>query len=269
MHKSTVRVVLVQPSGVATSYAQVSSLSSEQPCRAPTSYAQVVPNSCNNEQPCCPPPKVPPATYSSYTQANLPKHLYDSVEERNSLYYDSLVQPQMQINHHNSYMEVKAPGNEADASLASRGVLKYNTHSNAQPIGDLSVTPNIYDDIIRPGVPTPFPPDLNRSGQPLTTASMDPTAIRAVTYTPHKPCEVAPRHDSNYWVPDMNSRMFERRIIDGAQEQPYANFNRMQTFVNLLGTNMPNKKDMYTRPLNGKTYCETVKTEGQPAFSVF
>jgi len=267
MHKSTVRVVPDRPYGAASSYAQAGP--SEQAGRAPTSYAHVVSNSCSAEQPCCPPPTVPPATFSSYTQANFPKRLYDSVEERNRLFYDNLIQPQLQINHHNSYMEVKAPGNEADASLASRGVAKQTSPSAGQLIGDLSVTPNLYDDIIRPGVPTPFAPDLNRSGQPLTTAAMDPTAIKGVTWTPHQPCEVAPRHDSWYWVPDINSRMYERRIIDGAQEQPYANFNRMQSFVNLLGINMPGKKDMYTRPLNGKTYCETVKTEGQPAFSVF
>jgi hypothetical protein len=58
-------------------------------------------------------------------------------------------------------------------------------------------------------------------------------------------------------------------LINGAEEQPYANWNRNQTLVNLLGMDMPNKSDLYTRPLAGPTYCEGVKAQGQPAASVF
>jgi hypothetical protein len=189
------------------------------------------------------------------------------VEERNSLYFDYLAQPTLQQNHHNSYFDVQAPGPEADAGLAPQTIAQVPAHG--QLIGDLSVTPNLYDDIVRPGVPTPYPPNLNRARDPLTVSTMDPTAIKAMTWTPHQPCEVAPIHDSKYWTADTNSRMYERMVILGADEQPYSNFDRMQTFVNLIGKHLPNKSDKYTRPLNGKTYCEQVKTEGQPAYSVF
>lgn len=218
----------------------------------------------------CAKPSVKPATYSSYTRENVRKKLYDSLEERNRLYYDHLALPTLQVNHNNSYFENIAPGPEHDISVAPRdSYFGMRPKSGAHLIGDLSVTPNLYDDIVRPGVPTLWEPTLTRTGQPFTTTAMDPTAIKKTEWRPHTPCEVAPRHSSDYWVAGLDSKYFERSMIMGAEEQPYANFNRMQTWVNLLGTNMPNKKDMYTRPLKGKTYCETVKTEGQPAASVF
>lgn len=218
----------------------------------------------------CEKPSVKPATYSSYTRENLRRKLYDSVEERNKMYYDHLLQPPLQLNHHNSYFENIAPGPEHDTSVAPRdSYFGRQPTDGAHLIGNLGVTPNLYDEIVRPGVPTLWEPTLTRTGQPLTTTSMDPSAIKRPEWRPHEPCEVAPRHSSDYWVPGLDSKFYERSVIIGAEEQPYANFNRLQNLVNLLGTNMKNKRDTYTRPLNGKTYCETLKTEGQPAASVF
>ena len=218
----------------------------------------------------CAAPSVPPSSYSSYTQANFPKKLYSSVQERNKFFFDDFVQPAMQVNQNNSYLDVKAPGSQADISVAPRDY--YNglqVSKHATPLGNLGVTPNLYDDVVREGVPTLWVPDLNRARDPLKTTPMDPTVIPRVIYTPHKPCEVAPIHDARYWVPDLNSRIYERTLINGAQEQPYSNFNRLQTLQSLLGMHMPNKSDYYTRPLDGKTYCQMVETEGQPASSVF
>jgi hypothetical protein len=218
----------------------------------------------------CALPSVPPSSYSSYTSANFPKKLYENVEERNKYFFDTLAIPPTQVNHINSYLEVKEPGTQSDISVAPRDY--YNGVRAREPatlIGNLGVTPNLYDDVVRQGVPTLWVPDLNRARNPLTTTPMDPTVIPSLSWTPHEPCEVAPNHSGEYWVTDLNSRLYERTLINGAQEQPYSNFNRMQTLTNLLGMHMPNKSDYYTRPLDGKTYCETVKTEGQPASSIF
>lgn len=224
-------------------------------------------------QPCAP-PSVPPSSYSSYTKANFPKQLYDNVEERNALFYDYLVQPCTQMNHHNSFLDVQAPGPQGDVSVAPRTYYDdVRPQGPAQALGNLGVTPNLYDDIVRPGVPTCWVPDMNRAREPFTATAMDPTVIPRLTWTPHAPCEtpceVAPRHDATYWVPGLDSKLYERTLINGAEEQPYANFNRNQTLVNLLGIDMPNKSDFYTRPLAGPTYCESVDTYGQPASSVF
>lgn len=220
-------------------------------------------------QPCAV-PSVPPQTFSSYTNANFPKQLYDNVEERNALFYDYLVQPRMQVNQNNSFLEVQAPGAQGDISVAPRTYYnEQRVRPPAQAIGNLGVTPNLYDDIVRPGVPTCFAPDLNRAWEPFTATAMDPTIMSRVTWTPHTPCEVAPRHDAKYWVPGLDSKLYERGIINGAEEQPYANFNRNQALISLLGIDVPYKSDFYTRPLAGSTYCETVRTQGQPAASVF
>ena len=236
----------------------------------PTLRPAVVPPTPPPNFQTCAKPSVQPATYSSYTRENFRHKVYDSVEERNKLYYDHFVQPPLQIHHNNSYFENIAPGPEHDVSVAPRdSYFGLHSTSTEQLIGNLGVTPNLYDDIVRPGVPTLWEPNLTRTGQPLSTSAMDPTAIKSLQWRPHTPCEVAPRHSSDYWVPGLDSKLYERSLLMAADEQPYANFNRVQTFVNLLGINMSNKKDMYTRPLKGKTYCETVKTEGQPAASVF
>lgn len=212
---------------------------------------------------------VQPASYSSYTQANFPKSLYANVQERNALFYDSLVQPATQINQNNSFLDVQAPGGQDDIDIAPKSYYNdLNVRGPRTAIGPLGETPNLYDDIVRPGVPTPFEPDLNRSWEPFSTTAMNPSKHNRVTWTPTV-CEVAPRHSAKYWVPGLDSKLYERGLISGAEEQPYANFNRNQTLVNLLGINVPNKSDFYTRPLYGKTYCETVKTDGQPAASVF
>jgi hypothetical protein len=218
----------------------------------------------------CALPSVTPSSYSSYTQANFPKTLYANVEERNKFYFDDFVQPAMQVNQNNSYLDVKAPGPQADISVAPKDYYNGLRVQKGQLLGDLGVTPNVYDDVVREGVPTKWIPDLNRARDPLRTTAMDPSVIPRVIYTPHKPCEVAPIHDARYWVPDLNSKIYERTLINGADEQPYANFNRAQALQNLLGKHMPNKSDYYTRPLDGgKTYCETLNTEGQPASSIF
>ena len=235
----------------------------------PSAQQSVQPNAFPSAQPCAL-PSVPPSSYSSYTRANFPKQLYDNVEERNALFYDYLLQPPTQVNQNNSFLNVQAPGPERDISVAPRTYYNESyVRFPARSLGDLGVTPNLYDDVVRPGVPTRFPPDLNRSGEPFSTTAMDPTVIPRVTWTPHAPCEVAPRHDANYWVPGLDSKLYERTLINGAQEQPYANFNRNQALINLLDINIRDKSDLYTRPLSGPTYCETVKTQGQPAASVF
>jgi hypothetical protein len=91
------------------------------------------------------------------------------------------------------------------------------------------------------------------------SSAKDATAIKQMIWTPHPPCEGAQTRDSWYSVPEINSQIYKRMIAIGAEEQPYSRFNRPQTFYHLVGQQLASKSDMYTRPLNGKTYCQPVK----------
>ena len=205
-------------------------------------------------------------TWSSYTSENLRRQTYDNVNERNALFYNYTLQPKLQQNHHDSYFENKAPGSEGDVSTAPRDYYRNLPVANgAQLIGSGATTPNIYDDIVRPWIPTRYVPDLNRSGEPFTTTALNPRRFEYRKWTPHeKPCELAPVHSSRLWVADLNAAQYERTVLSNADEQPYANFNRTQNLINLLNINMPNKSDYYTKPIRGETYCGQTERNGQP-----
>lgn len=86
----------------------------------------------------------------------------------------------------------------------------------------------------------------------LRQKTMDPTAVRQMTWTPHQPGEAI--HNSKYGTADINTRMYERTVMNGAEEQPYKRHDRLPNFITfLLGEHMAAKSDMYTRPLTGKT----------------
>jgi hypothetical protein len=82
-----------------------------------------------------------------------------------------------------------------------------------------------------------------------------------------QPCEVAPRHSSNLWVADLNSQIYERGIVTGAEDQPYSNWNRVQALAQLLNINNPSRSDDYTIKLDqpSNSFCSKLaENQGRP-----
>lgn len=195
---------------------------------------------------------------STYTYADpgFRRQLYDSVAERNHIFgYDATELPRVQRNYHDTYVcdpykSCCANNRSCDVCTAPKD---YYFDLNVDPcqkavIGFTKFTPNLYDDVVLPGgKPTIEKPNLYRSWEPFSTTA---TPILKGCYTkwiPHKPVEIAPRRDPNYWVADLNARLYERSLVGSAKENPYANFYRRQGLINLLAQNMPPRNDPYTK----------------------
>ena len=85
-------------------------------------------------------------------------------------------------------------------------------------------------------------------------------------FIPHAPVEVAPRHSSKYWEADLNARIYERRLAMSGEENPYANWNRRQAWMNLIAKDMPPTNDPYLKPVAGPgdTFACKMKTSPKP-----
>lgn len=199
------------------------------------------------------------STYNSYDKQNIHQKLYDSPDQRNELFgYDAQRTQRLQQTYHNNYPNGEYTGEEERTCDTrhdvSQAPLDYyfdlRTNSNQKSIiGYSAMTPNLYNDNVLPTTPTIKAPNLYKNWEPFSTT---PTPVMGGCYTkfiPHKPIEVAPHTNVRYWGADLNARMYERKIISSANEQPYSNWNRRQGLLNLVAENMPSRNDPYTKKI--------------------
>jgi hypothetical protein len=179
--------------------------------------------------------------------------LYASAAERDALFgYDKQNLPRVQRNYNASYKwnHLASPESQ-DIGQAPRNFY-FNTSTNPSEksvIGYLGMRPNLYNDNFVTW--NKAVPDFYRTWQPLTTtANPVPTGMH-VQYIPHTPVEIAPRQRENYWVADLNARIYERSLLSSAVENPYANWYARQAFINLIAQDMRLTSDPYLQPING------------------
>lgn len=205
----------------------------------------------------------PTNTYDSRTF----KHkLYSTVQERNNLFgYDHQNLPNLQKNYHNTFLERETVSSDCrdrvcDVSTAPKDYY-FNLPRNERRtvIGQTETVPNIYDDVFRTTQSVATKPNFYRTWEPFSTSAQNLLRGCSTTFTPHDPVEVAPRIDPNYWTADLNSRMYERNLVNSAIEQPYANFYNRQGMANLVAQNMRSGQDIYTVPLTGQSFNKQLK----------
>lgn len=200
---------------------------------------------------------------NTYDSRSFKYDLYDNAEERNWLFgYDKQNISDLQMNYHNTFLnnEYLVNGNcqdrVCDVSTAPKDYY-YNLprNENRAVIGQTALTPNLYDDVFRPDQPNASVPNFSRTWKPFTTSAQNLLKGCSTTFVPNeRPVEIAPRINKNFWTADLNSKLYERSIINSAQENPYLNFYHRQGMINLLAQNMRNTNDPYTVPLTGQTF---------------
>lgn len=208
------------------------------------------------------------ATQNTYSK-DFKYQLYESVEDRNSIFgYDQLNLMRVQEAHNNAHFHDAPPGASCDVSSAPLDYYYDLRVRDKAVIGFTHATPNLYDDCVYPGQPTIEAPNLHKNWQTFTTTATPPLLKGCpVTFTEHEPVEIAPRLQSNYWLADLNARLYERQLINSAQENPYANFYGRQAMLNLLAQNMPNDNDPYLHRIEKPTdsFAYQLTNFGPPA----
>lgn len=209
-------------------------------------------------------------THNTYSR-DFKHHLYDSAADRNELFgYDQQHLMRVQDTLNNTYLtDDTPPGTSCDVTMAPKDYyfdLRVKQNEKAI-IGFTDRTPNLYDDNVVPGEPTIEYPYRYKNWQTLTTSAVPPILKGCpVSYTPHEPVEIAPRPD-NYWIADLNARLYERQLINSAIENPYANFYGRQAWLGLLAQNMPNDNDPYLHRIERPedSYAYQLTHHGPPA----
>jgi hypothetical protein len=198
------------------------------------------------------------ATQNTYSTDGFKRKLYDSLKQRNELFgYDAQNVQRLQQNYQNNYFvntgqSTDSCNKSCDVKMAPMDYyfdLRTNQSAKAV-IGFTGLTPNLYDDNVIPDKATIEKPNLYRNWEPFSTTATPVMKGCYTRFVPHEPVEVAPRQDVNYWGADLNARMYERRLISSAKEQPYANFYRRQGLINLISKNMPSRNDPYLKKID-------------------
>lgn len=214
-------------------------------------------------------------TYNSYDSETIKTKLYDSLKQRNELFgYDAQQIQTLQKNYHDNYFTNTFPpeGPCNSSQSTSMAPLDYYFDLRTNPskktvIGYTALTPNLYDDNVLPTAPTIEEPNLYKNWEPFSTTATPIMKGCYVKFVPHKPVEVAPRQNIRYWGADLNARLYERRLISSAEEQPYANYYRRQGLLNLISKNVPSQNDPYLKKIDRPTDsfgCQLQRNNGNP-----
>ena len=215
-------------------------------------------------------------THNSYAEDAFKNTLYDSVAERNNLFgYDYLQHQPLQDRYASNHFCNHLRGEVRDIHQAPKDYyFDMNTRACEKTvIGPLDTRPNLYNDNVLPYTKTFERPNLYKSWQPFTTTATPAMKGQYVRYIPHEPCEVAPNNDDKLWVADLNSKLYERRLVTGARDQPYSNWYGRQGLQNLVTQYMPPNNDPYTKKIErpDDTFCASLKRNGNrpPAVTNF
>lgn len=89
-------------------------------------------------------------------------------------------------------------------------------------------------------------------------------------YDANPPIEIAPIGD-RYRIADLNPLLYERRMMDGAEPDPYQYMNAYQGLVQFLNKDVVDRKDPYTRPITSfeESFIHKFKRDGPPQFTNF
>jgi len=192
----------------------------------------------------------------TYSAPAFKYQLYSSAAERRKLFgYDYMSQSGLQNRHHDAYFQNTYCGPVGDISRAPDDYY-YGSANRPMPtwgqnIGYLGTRPNLYNDNVNPWNPTFERPNMYRSWEPLSTTATPAMQGSYTQFLPYEqPCEVAPWNSSKLWVADINSKIYERAMVTGAEEQPYSNWYRRQGLAQLLNINNPERHDDYTVKLD-------------------
>lgn len=202
--------------------------------------------------------------FNPYASGTLNRNLYSSTAERNHAFgYDAFLQSRVQNNYHNNAFQNNLEGipggvRGVAASTARAPSAYYNQLGNADGnyrgdgstvIGDMGIVPNLYDDAVTLDAPSSQRPQLYRNWDPNGSKSVAPVYRGATKFVPHAPVEVAPVHDPNLWVADLNAKIYERAVAVGAEPHPNVNYYRRQAMVNMITQNWESRRDPYARPV--------------------
>ena len=215
---------------------------------------------------------------NTYDSRTFKYDLYSSAQERNALFgYDQQNVPELQMNYHDTFLfnpyETTEPCADRVCSVETAPRDYYFNlprNDTRVVIGENDHLPNLYDDVVRTDQVLHSKPDFYRTWKPFTTSAQNLLQGCPTQFIPHdKPVEVAPVIDAGYWTGDLNSRLYERSLINSAVEHPYVNFYNRQGMVNMLAQNMRNKHDQYTVPLSDQTFAtQLVENAGIPPATV-
>ena len=217
-------------------------------------------------------------TTNTYAADAFRRKLYEGgCRERNRMFgFDYLQRQPLLQRHLDNYMCNNRFGANKDIVGAPKDYyfdMRVNDSEKAI-IGPLDTRPNLYNDNVLPYTRTFEKPMLYRSWEPLTTTATPVMKGQYVRFIPKKkPCEVAPNNDSTLWVTSLNPRMYERKLIQSAKSQPYANHYRRQGLANLISLNVRSNNDPYTKVLRKPEdgFCESMARNGgtPPAVTSF
>lgn len=191
--------------------------------------------------------------------------LYNSLDERNNLHGNNFVLSQpVQRKHQDAFFTHVTPSN--DISKAPKDYyFDLRTGDSKSAIGPMNVRPNLYNDNVSPYTSTFERPSLYKSWEPFTTTPINAMKGERVRFIPHaQPCEVAPNTDSRLWTADPNAELYERRLIQSAEDNPYSNHYRRQGLMSMVALYMKPNNDPYSKKIDAPddTFCNQLQRNG-------
>ena len=206
-------------------------------------------------------------TTNTYAGDTFKFKLYKSNLERDALFGFNYLQRQpLQQSYHDNHFYNTQPGPVRDIRAAPKDYYFDLRTAPCQKsvIGSIHARPNLYNDNVLPHTRTLQRLESHKTWEPLSNTAAPFMKGQYVSWQPHAPCEVAPNYDDKLWVADMNSKLYERRMITGARETPYANHYRRQGMLNLTAQYMRPDGDPYTKKLStsNDSLCATLSHNG-------
>lgn len=198
------------------------------------------------------------STYSSYASKRLQSLLYknqnpDDVYNTDVLLNAKIVQPQT---------------NDENIPISPAAWYYRDMQTQVPPTFKtvISQGPDVYNDVYlrSPDIP------IYRSWDDTAVPTVSMMDEYRTFYPRQTPVAVGPVADPRLWEADLNRRMYERQVIQSAEEQPYMNWNRRQRYLQLLAKEMP-CRDRYMQRLTGpgSDIGTQIQNHGPPATTMF
>ena len=74
---------------------------------------------------------------------------------------------------------------------------------------------------------------------------------QTINFIPHqKPVELAPRQNENYWVADLNAKIYERSLLNNPNPDPNAEYHARESLLATIGqANLRPNSDPYLQQI--------------------
>lgn len=169
--------------------------------------------------------------------------LYASAQQRNETFgYNHQHLPRVQQNYNDNWKCNHLMGETLSQDI-SEAPQSYYEHSCPDPNVKSIVSSNLYTS--------------------LPCHSPD----SSIQYIPHVPVEIAPVQRDNYWVADLNARIYERSLLLQPIEDPNMEYHARQSLLTTIAENLRPNSDPYLHTIasTDQSFANQIQHQLPPA----